>query len=122
MSAFNRLHFYKKFDPAAEYIAIKVFNTGGKQYFPGVPYDLSMMPMHKNKAMFHARKITFAEEANKPAVIAAVVQENEVIDLVPKVVTGKTGYKSVMVNGEKIGKSSRDDEVIKQIVDDWLAA
>ena len=77
MGSLNRLHFYKNFDPEANYVAIKIFETGGVAYTPGKAFDKTCMPMHKVKAMFNARKITFADALNNPADLAAIVEDNE---------------------------------------------
>lgn len=123
MGIFNRLHFYKRFNPEADFVAIKTFSTGGVDYLPGMAFDKESMPKHKVKAMFESRKITYVDALYNPAEISAIVEENEdltVVNLVPEIKKGAFGWLTVEVNGEQIGNKTRDAEEAKRIVDEWL--
>lgn len=97
---------------------------------PGDPFDKSKTPEHKLKRLFDTRKVTFAEAMHNPANISAIVEEKEltnneeyaIVNLVPVIVEKAFGWLAVEVNGERIGKATRDRAEAERIVADWLAS
>ena len=141
---FNRLHFFKKFNPQAEYVVLKDMVLGGVEIKRGDVLDKSLLPMHKIKRLFETRKITpdysLYDRESEPEIVAETVEEvteeivaetveveetplttDEKRDIVmPEVVQAGPAWKKVMLGKEQIGKSVRTDEEAQAIIDEWL--
>lgn len=105
---FNRLHFHKRFDFNKDFVAIKTFSTSGIDYKPGMPFDKSVMPEHKVKSMFYARKITYSDATFKE------------VNLVPEIKKGAFGWLTVVVDGKQIGNKTKSIEEANEIINEWL--
>lgn len=115
MPKINRLHFFQRFDPAKDFVAIKVFSTNGIDFAPGDKFlpEKVKMPAHKVRAMWNARKIAYADALLNPANVAATIEDDEV-----KIVKGAFGWFYLEKNGKKLSKGTRD---IKE-AEAWLEA
>jgi len=126
---FNRLHFFKRFDPSAEFIVLKNMVVNGVEVKRGERFDKSLMPTHKIKRLFETRKITPEASLYNPADIAAVVevseeniltnaQENDIV--MPEIRKKGVAWFAVYLGEEQIGKSVRSEDEAQAIVDEWL--
>jgi hypothetical protein len=120
---FSRLHFFKKFNPQAEYIVLKDMVLGGVEIKRGDMLDKSLLPMHKIKRLFETRKITPEYS----------LYENDVTDqekdltnapisgiVSPEIVKAGPRWKKVMLGNEQIGKTVGSDEEAQAIIAEWL--
>lgn len=104
----NRLHFYKRFDPAHEFVAIKTFLYGGKDYVAGEPFDKADYPAHKIKRLFDARKIAPVERDFVPRRVK------------PEIRKAGPVWRKVFVGDEQIGKTVKSDEEANEIIENYL--
>ena len=134
---FNRLHFFKRFDPTAEYVVLKDMVIAGVEIKRGEIFKKSLMPMHKIKRLFEARKITPdyslydrddiitpAVETPKETVIVeeTLLTNDENHDIVmPEIRAKGPAWMGVFLGEEQIGKSVRTEEEAQAIIDEWLA-
>lgn len=126
---FNRLHFFKKFDPQAEYVVLKDMVLGGVEIKRGEYLDKGLLPIHKVKRLFDTRKITpdaslydiekkevKNQETNENILTNTVKHDNEM----PIIVSAGPRWRKVMLGDEQIGKTVGSDKEAQQIIDEWL--
>lgn len=105
----NRLHFYKRFDPTQEFVAIKNFLYGGKSYTNGEPFDKADHPAHKLRRLFDTRKIAPVESGFVPP-----------RRVTPEIRKAGPVWRKVFVGDEQIGKTVKSDEEAQAIVESYM--
>lgn len=108
----------KRFDAALDFVVAKnTLTVNGETLSIGEPFDKTRVTARRLRLLYDSRRIAPVVEIDNPAVIAEIVTT---IDLVPKIVKGQRGYMHVEVDGEKIGKSSRNEAKLADVVRDYL--
>ncbi|MBL4800151.1 MAG: hypothetical protein JKY50_22360 [Oleispira sp.] len=110
----------KRFDPALNFVVAKsTLTVAGDKLSLGDPIDKTKLTPRQLRLMYDSRKIVPIVNENKINNPAEMV-EATVIDLVPVIEKKKAGWLQVVVNGEKIGKATRDEEEASRIVKEYL--
>jgi len=112
---FNRLHFFKRFDPNAEYVVLRDMVLNGKELKAGEGFAKDLLPTYKVKSLWESRKITTKDSIYNLPVEEETDKIEEELPLEEEKRTAtieKSGawFKVLDKDGKQIGASTRDKD------------